>query len=691
MASTAAARRLQRRLLRWYRAPRPRVAAVANRAQSLSHGRQRVHARSDASRPRRAEVRSLRRTLPRLRRAGAAPLADVLRQWKGLGYNSRAVRLHRLARAVVERVRRRVALGRRAHCARCPASGRIRVAAIRAFAFNLDDAPVDTNVRRIVHRLFFGLEHPPAAGAREARRKRARAGSARARARLELGADGSGRIALHRARAEVPALSAARAIAPPHRSTPPRSRRARAASAKRRSPQRRDSLRAEPPLRARAHHRPAARTAARTAHLAARSARGRCAASSRPAAIEEIREVVAALERDGLIDARRGVACAAQNRGIGVPRIPFPTKKVTRKVALEELAILERTYPHAVTALEYRRRLPTADRGDSLGATHRRARQHDDAGALREVSDARKARAAPIPPTSRASSSRCGFFRMKTQEHHRLRARSGRTFRRQGSARSRSARIARRRRPQNGERRDGGGLPRSGAGRRHARLSRLASLGLDARHDSAPGGRRRHEARAARKVGRRDALADSARTPNLQGADAAMPAVPGQRTSARRRGSSSVSARCRAKTMLPDSAARSRSIRSIAKEPPWGRMIDRVSWSPDGTTLSLRCAQPGSESRISPLLRLRRRHRHDARMAAQQDVRRDARGGRLVDRRKARRPFGRAAISIPPAIVNPRPAQDRRRRGRSAVVAARGRARLFARRRPLRRLDREAA
>jgi endonuclease-3 len=36
-----------------------------------------------------------------------------------------------------------------------------------------------------------------------------------------------------------------------------------------------------------------------------------------------------------------------------VQRIPFPTKKVPRKVALEELAILERTYPHAETALEY--------------------------------------------------------------------------------------------------------------------------------------------------------------------------------------------------------------------------------------------------------------------------------------------------------------------------------------------------
>jgi endonuclease-3 len=34
--------------------------------------------------------------------------------------------------------------------------------------------------------------------------------------------------------------------------------------------------------------------------------------------------------------------------------IPFPKRKVSRAVALEELAILEQTYPNAVTALQYR-------------------------------------------------------------------------------------------------------------------------------------------------------------------------------------------------------------------------------------------------------------------------------------------------------------------------------------------------
>ena len=37
----------------------------------------------------------------------------------------------------------------------------------------------------------------------------------------------------------------------------------------------------------------------------------------------------------------------------GAPSIPFPSKKVTRAIAARELAILEETYPQAVTALAY--------------------------------------------------------------------------------------------------------------------------------------------------------------------------------------------------------------------------------------------------------------------------------------------------------------------------------------------------
>lgn len=87
----------------------------------------------------------------------AASAADVIRQWKGLGYNSRAVRLQELARAVVARgdVPCDIAALRA-----LPGVGAYTAAAIAAFAFDVDAAACDTNVRRVVHRLAFGIEFP---------------------------------------------------------------------------------------------------------------------------------------------------------------------------------------------------------------------------------------------------------------------------------------------------------------------------------------------------------------------------------------------------------------------------------------------------------------------------------------------------------------------------------------------------
>jgi A/G-specific adenine glycosylase len=94
-----------------------------------------------------------------LARAGAA---DAVRLWRGLGYNSRAVRLHALARAVVERHGGVLPSDRDALLA-LPGIGPYTAAAVRAFAFELDDVAFDTNVRRIAHRTRFGLEYPPLA------------------------------------------------------------------------------------------------------------------------------------------------------------------------------------------------------------------------------------------------------------------------------------------------------------------------------------------------------------------------------------------------------------------------------------------------------------------------------------------------------------------------------------------------
>ena len=91
-----------------------------------------------------------------------ASQADVVRAWKGLGYNSRAVRLHRLAKAVVERHGGELPADEAALRA-LPGVGPYTAAAIAAFAFDASVVAFDTNVRRIVHRTQLGLEWPPLA------------------------------------------------------------------------------------------------------------------------------------------------------------------------------------------------------------------------------------------------------------------------------------------------------------------------------------------------------------------------------------------------------------------------------------------------------------------------------------------------------------------------------------------------
>lgn len=88
-----------------------------------------------------------------------ASTADVLRMWQGLGYNSRAVRLKQIAQAIVERFDG-VMPSDEATLRSLAGVGPYTVAAVRAFAFDLDDAALDTNVRRVTHRVLHGLEHP---------------------------------------------------------------------------------------------------------------------------------------------------------------------------------------------------------------------------------------------------------------------------------------------------------------------------------------------------------------------------------------------------------------------------------------------------------------------------------------------------------------------------------------------------
>jgi A/G-specific adenine glycosylase len=75
----------------------------------------------------------------------AAPLADVIRAWQGLGYNRRAVSLHRAARRIA-------AAGWPDDLTELPGVGRYTADAVAAFAFGAEVLPEDTNVRRVQER-----------------------------------------------------------------------------------------------------------------------------------------------------------------------------------------------------------------------------------------------------------------------------------------------------------------------------------------------------------------------------------------------------------------------------------------------------------------------------------------------------------------------------------------------------------
>jgi A/G-specific adenine glycosylase len=82
---------------------------------------------------------------PTVEALAAAPPADVIREWQGLGYNRRAVNLHRAARQIAER-------GWPADLSELPGVGRYTADAVAAFAFGEPVLPVDTNVRRVQER-----------------------------------------------------------------------------------------------------------------------------------------------------------------------------------------------------------------------------------------------------------------------------------------------------------------------------------------------------------------------------------------------------------------------------------------------------------------------------------------------------------------------------------------------------------
>ena len=82
---------------------------------------------------------------PTVSALAAASTAEVIVEWQGLGYNRRAVNLHRAARIVA-------ASGWPEDLTELPGVGPYTAAAVGNFAFGREVLPLDTNVRRIQER-----------------------------------------------------------------------------------------------------------------------------------------------------------------------------------------------------------------------------------------------------------------------------------------------------------------------------------------------------------------------------------------------------------------------------------------------------------------------------------------------------------------------------------------------------------
>src|SRR3954454_6919319 len=92
---------------------------------------------------------------PTVESLAAAPAADVIREWQGLGSNRRALALHRAARDVA-------AHGWPDDLTELPGVGRYTADAVASFALGRPVLPVDVNVRRVSERT--SHDFSPAAG-----------------------------------------------------------------------------------------------------------------------------------------------------------------------------------------------------------------------------------------------------------------------------------------------------------------------------------------------------------------------------------------------------------------------------------------------------------------------------------------------------------------------------------------------
>src|SRR6266699_2145590 len=98
---------------------------------------------------------------PTLADLAAASTAEVISAWVPLGYNMRAVRLQSIARQVIAEYGGCIP-NTIEELLKLKGVGRYTAGAIACFAYKQQVATVDTNIYRVLHRIFLSLEHTEA-------------------------------------------------------------------------------------------------------------------------------------------------------------------------------------------------------------------------------------------------------------------------------------------------------------------------------------------------------------------------------------------------------------------------------------------------------------------------------------------------------------------------------------------------
>jgi A/G-specific adenine glycosylase len=96
------------------------------------------------------------KTFPNWKQLAQASNADVIHAWAGLGYNRRALALRDIAKQVIERG----VPTNREEWLQLKGIGPYTSGALAAFALKQRELPIDTNIRRVLGRFYFGTPFP---------------------------------------------------------------------------------------------------------------------------------------------------------------------------------------------------------------------------------------------------------------------------------------------------------------------------------------------------------------------------------------------------------------------------------------------------------------------------------------------------------------------------------------------------